>query len=91
MCHEGSHKSYECELRKKKKKGKEKTSTTLTSIMKAKEKKKMARKKISISNTHTKKVIEGKEATPYLLKRSHDGKVIAYKVGLRDKHWNQPI
>ena len=51
----------------------------------------MTRKKTSISNTQTKKINEGKEATPYLLKKSHDGKVTAYKVGVKDKHWNQPI
>ena len=91
MCHEGGHKSYECKLRQKKKEGKKKTTTTITSNIKAKEKKKMTRKKARISNTHTKKINEGKEAIPYLLKKSHDGKVIAYKVGVGDKHWNQPI
>ena len=50
------------------------TTITITSIsIKAKEKKKMTRKKTSISNTHTKKINEGKEATPYLLKKIHDG------------------
>ena len=88
MCHESGHKSYKCNLRKKKKEGK--TTTTITITIKAKEKK-MTRKKTSISNTHTKKINEGKEATPYLLKKSHDGKVIPYKVGVGDKHWNQPI
>src|SRR5438128_232504 len=91
MCHEGGHKSYKCKLRKKKKEGKEKTTTTITRTIKAKEKKKMTRKKTSISNTHTKKINEGKEETPYLLKKSHDGKVIAYKFSVGDKHWNQPI
>src|SRR5436190_18447555 len=47
--------------------------------------------KTSITNTHTKKINEGKKATPYLLKKNHDGKVIACKVGVKDKHWNQPI
>src|SRR5438128_8578138 len=60
ICHEGDHKSYECKLRKKNKEGKEKTTTTITSTIKAKEKKKMTRKKTSISNTHTKKINEGK-------------------------------
>ena len=55
--------------------------------MKAKEKRKMTRK-TSISDTHTKKI---NEETPYLLKKNHDGKVIAYKIGVEDKHWNQPI
>src|SRR6266542_1726975 len=82
MCHEGGHKSYKCKLRKKKKVGKEKTTTTITSTIKAKEKKKVTRKKTSISNTHTKKINEGKEMTPYLLKKSYDGKMIAYKVGV---------
>ena len=91
MCHEGGHKSYECKIRKNKKEGKKKTTTTKTSIINAKEKEKVTREKTSISNTHTKKINEGKEAIPYLLKKSHDGKVIAYKVGVRDKHWNQPI
>ncbi len=88
MCHESGHKSYKCKLRKKKKEGK--TTTTITSTTKAKEKKKMTRK-TSITNTHTKKINEGKEATPYLLKKSHNGKVIAYKICVEDKHWNQPI
>src|SRR6266540_6060924 len=83
------HKSYECKLRKKKE-GKEKTITTKTSTMKAKEKN-MTRKKTSTSNTHTKKINEGREATPYLLKKSHNGEVVAYKIGVGDKHWNQPI
>ena len=87
MCHESGHKSYKCKLRKKKKEGK--TTTTITSTTKAKEKKKMT--KTSITNTHTRKINEGKEATPYLLKKYHDGKVIAYKIGVEDKHWNQPI
>ena len=91
ICLEGGHKSCECKLRKKKKEGKEKTTTTITSTIKAKEKKKMTRKKTSISNTHTKKINEGEKATSYLLKKSHDGKVIAYKFGVGDKHWNQPI
>src|SRR5438128_5904420 len=69
MCHESGHKSYKCKLRKKKKKGK--TTTTITSTTKAKEKKKMTRK-TSITNSHTKKINEGKEATPYLLKKSHN-------------------
>src|SRR6266540_4209849 len=86
---EGGHKFYECKLRKKKNEGKEKTTTTITSTIKSKEKKKMTRKKNSIFNTHTKKINEGKEATPYLVKKSHDGKVIAYKVCVGDK--NQPI
>ena len=78
------HKSYECKLRKKKE-GKEKTTTTITSTMKAKEKK--IKKKTRIFNTHTKKVNEGKEATPYLLKKIHDGKVVAYKIGVGEKYW----
>src|SRR5438105_1401428 len=90
MCHESGHKSHECKPRKKKKEDKKKATTTITSIIKAKEKKKMTRK-TSIFNIHTKNVNEGKEATPYLLKKSHDGKVIAYKVGVEDKYWNQPI
>src|SRR6266540_6397789 len=88
---EGGHKFYECKLRNKKEEGKEKTTTTITSTIKAKEKKKMTRKKTSISNTHTKKINERKEATPYLLKKSHDGKVVAYKIGVGDKHWSQSI
>ena len=61
---------------------------TMTSTMKAKEKKKRTKGKASFSNTHTKKI---NEATPYLLKKNHDGKVIAYKIGVEDKYWNQPI
>ena len=87
MCHESGYKSHECKPRKKKKENKKKAPTTTTSTIKAKEKKKMTRK-TSIPNTHTKKI---NEATPYLLKKNHDGKVIAYKVGVEDKHWNQPI
>ena len=83
MCHENDHKSHECKPRKKKE-DKKKATTTMTSTMKAKEKKKRTR----IFNTHTKKI---NEATPYLLKKNHDGKVIAYKIGVEDKHWNQPI
>src|SRR5437667_5658384 len=60
----------------------------MTSTMKAKEKKKRTRRKASFSNTHTKKI---NEAKPYLLKKNHDGKVISYKIGVEDKHWNQPI
>src|SRR5437764_1456427 len=26
-----------------------------------------------------------------LARKNHDGKVIAYKIGVEDKHWNQPI
>src|SRR6266542_274409 len=85
MCHESGHKSHECKPRKKKKEGKDKTTTTMTRTMKAKEKKKRTRGKAS---THTKKI---NEATPYLLKKNHDGKVIAYKIGVEDKYWNQPI
>ncbi len=87
MCHESGHKSHECKPRKKKKEGK--TTTTITSTTKAKDKK--ITRKTSITNTHTKKINEGKEATPYLLKKSHNGKVIAYKICVEDKHWNQPI
>ena len=83
MCHEGGHKSYKCKLRRKKKEDKKRATTTTTSTTKAKEK-----KITSITNTHTKK---NNEATPYLLKKSHNGKVIAYKVSVSDKHWNQPI
>ncbi len=82
--HESGHKSHECKPRKKKEEDKKKATTTMTSTMKAKEKKKRTR----IFNTHTKKI---NEATPYLLKKNHDGKVIAYKIGVEDKHWNQPI
>src|SRR5436190_839137 len=78
--HESGHKSHECKPREKKEEDKKKATTT----MKAKEKKKRTR----IFNTHTKKI---NEATPYLLKKNHDGKVIAYKIGVEDKHWNQPI
>src|SRR6266508_4387915 len=88
MYHESGHKSHECKPRKKKKEDKKKATTTVTSTMKAKEKKKRTRGKASFSNTHTKKI---NEATPYLLKKNHDGKVIAYKIGVEDKHWNQPI
>ena len=88
MCHESGHKSHECKPRKKKKEDKKKATTTMTSTMKAKEKKKRTKGKASFSNTHTKKI---NEATPYLLKKNHDGKVIAYKIGVEDKHWNQPI
>src|SRR6266498_3405971 len=84
------HKSHEYKPRKKKKEDKKKATTTMKSTIKVKEKKKMTRK-TSIFNTHTKKINEGKEAIPYLLKKSHDGKVIAYKVVVGDKHWNQPI
>ena len=63
-------------------------TTTMTSTTKAKEKKKRTRGKASISNTHTKKI---NEETPYLLKKNYDGKVISYKIGVEDKHWNQPI
>ncbi len=84
ICHESGHKSHGCKLRRKKK---EEKTTTIASTMKAKEKRKMTRK-TSISDTHTKKI---NEATPYLLKKNHDGKVIAYKIGVEDKHWNQPI
>ena len=84
MCHESGHKSHECKPRKKKKEDKKKATTT----MKAKEKKKRTKGKASFSNTHTKKI---NEATPYLLKKNYDGKVIAYKIGVEDKHWNQPI
>src|SRR6266540_2291106 len=84
ICHESGHKSDGCKLRRKKK---EEKATTIASTMKAKEKRKMTRK-TSISDTHTKKI---NEATPYLLKKNHDGKVIAYKIGVEDKHWNQPI
>src|SRR6266540_3793918 len=88
MCHESGHKSYKCKLRKKKKE--RKTTTTITSTTKAKDKKitRKTKGKASISNTHTKKI---NEATPYLLKKNYDGKVIAYKIGVEDKHWNQPI
>jgi len=86
--HESGHKSHECKPRKKNKEDKKKATTTMTSTMKAKEKKKRTRGKASFSNTHTKKI---NEATPYLLKKNHDGKVIAYKIGVEDKHWNQPI
>ena len=51
----------------------------------------MTRKKTRISNTHTKKINEGKDAILSLLKKSNDGKVIAYKVGVGDKHWNRSI
>src|SRR5438552_1965951 len=88
MCHESGHKSHECKPRKKKKEVKKKATTTMTGTMKAKEKKKRTKGKASFSNTHTKKI---NEATPYLLKKNHDGKVIAYKIGVEDKHWNQPI
>src|SRR6266498_2096481 len=88
MCHESGHKSHECKPRKKKKADKKKATTTITSTIKAKDKKKRTREKANISNTHTKKI---NEATPYLLKNNHDGKVIAYKIGVEDKHWNQPI
>src|SRR6266498_5476596 len=87
MCYESGHKSHECKLRKKKKEDKKKATTTITSTMKAKDKKKRTREKASISNTHTKNI---NEATPYLLKKNYDGKVIAYKFGVEDKHWNQP-
>src|SRR5438128_2965070 len=83
MRHEGGHKSYKCKLRRKKKEDKKRATTTTTSTTKAKEK-----KMTSITNTHTKK---NNEATPYLLKKSHNGKVIAYKVSVSEKHWNQPI
>src|SRR5436190_17859544 len=86
--HESGHKSHECKPRKKKKEGKKKAITTMTSTMKAKEKKKRTKGKASFFNTHTKKI---NEATPYLLKKNHDGKVIAYKIGVEDKHWNRPI
>src|SRR6266540_1630732 len=88
MFHESVHKSHEWKPRKKKKEDKKKATTTITSTIKAKEKKKRTREKASIFNTHTKKI---NEATPYLLKKNHDGKVTAYKVGVEDKHWNQPI
>src|SRR6266542_914019 len=88
MCHESGHKSHECKPRKKKKEDKKKATTTMTSTMKFKEKKKRTRGKASFSNTHTKKI---NEATRYLLKKNHDGKVIAYKIGVEEKHWNQPI
>src|SRR5438128_6357170 len=88
MYHESGHKSHECKPRKKKKEDKKKATTTITSTIKAKDKKKRTREKASISNTHTKKI---NEATPYLLKKNYDGKVIAYKVAEEDKHWNQPI
>src|SRR5438132_11094962 len=88
MCHESGHKSHECKPRKKKKEDKKKATTTMTSTIKAEEKKRRTREKASISNTHTQKI---NEATPYLLKKNHDGKVIAYKVGVKDKHWNQLI
>src|SRR6266540_3662371 len=81
MCHEGGHKSYKCKLRKKKKEDKKRATTTTTT--KDKEK-----KMTNITNTHTKK---NNEATPYLLKKSHNGKVIAYRVSVSDKHWNKPI
>src|SRR6266498_3365210 len=84
MYHESGYKSHECKPRKKKEEDKKKATTTMTSTMKAKEKKKRTR----IFNTHTKKI---NEATPYLLKKNHDGKVIAYKIGVEEKHWNQPI
>src|SRR6266498_5659188 len=76
MCHESGHKSHECKPRKKKEEDKKKATTTMTSTMKAKDKKKRTREKANISNTHTKKI---NEATPYLLKKNYDGKVIAYK------------
>src|SRR5438105_4987071 len=88
MCHESGHKSHECKPRKKKKDDKKKATTTITSTIKAKDKKKRTREKASIPNTHIKKI---NEATPYLLKKNHDRKVIAYKIGVEDKHWNQPI
>src|SRR6266540_2229551 len=85
MRHESGHKSYKCKLRRKKKEDKKKNATTtIASTMKVKEKKKRTR----IFNTHTKKI---NEATPYLLKKNHDGMVIAYKIGVEDKHRNQPI
>src|SRR5438128_8853171 len=84
MCHEDGHKSYKCKLRRKKKEDKKNATTTIANTMKAKEKK----KRTSISNTHTKKI---NEETPYLLKKNHDGKVIAYKIGVKDRHWNQPV
>src|SRR5947207_2428644 len=89
MCHEGGHKSYECKIRKKKE-GKEKTTTSHASTMKAKEKK-MVRKNTSTLNTHTEKINKVKEATPYLLKNSHDGKVVASNIGMENKHWNRTI
>src|SRR5437667_6328926 len=82
MCHESGHKSHECKPRKKKKEDKKKATTTMTSTMKAKKKKKRTKGKASFSNTHTKKI---NEATPYLLKKNHDGKVIAYKISVKDK------
>src|SRR6266498_4820956 len=88
MCHESGHKSHECKPRKNKKEDKKKATTTITSTIKAKEKKKRTKGKASFSNTHTKK---NNEATPYLPKKNHDGKVIAYKIGVKGKHWNQPI
>src|SRR5438105_3306169 len=84
ICHESGHKSHGCKLRRKKK---EEKTTTIANTMKVKEKRKMTRE-TSISDTHTKKI---NKATPYLLKKNHDGKVIAYKIGVEDKHWNQPI
>src|SRR5438105_4147587 len=84
--HESDHKSHECKPRKKKKEDKKKATTTMTSTMKVKEKKKRTKGKASFSNTH-----KINEATPYLLKKNYDGKVIAYKIGVEDKHWNQPI
>src|SRR5438105_8121393 len=86
--HESGHKSHKCKPRKKKVEDKKKATTTTASTMKAKEKKKRTKGKASFSNTHTKKI---SEATPYLLKKNHDGKVIVYKIGVEDKYWNQPI
>jgi len=89
ICHERGHKSYGCKPRKKKE-DKKKTTTSNSHTMKAKEKKKV-NKKTSAFNIHTKKINEGKEVTPYLLKKSHVGKVVSYKIGVEEKHWNQPI
>ncbi|CAN6221450.1 unnamed protein product [Urochloa humidicola] len=74
-CHQEGHKSYQCPQVKKVHKDEKKKNLTIKSSL-----------------IYTKPNRKNKiKSNPYIIKKNINGKVVAHKIGKKERGWNQPI